>query len=121
MSVTFDEEKKIITVATPGNRKIILDDDGKKITLEDPSGNKVEMSDSGISLEATKDIVVNTKGKFNVDAKGGIMLKSAADLKAEGLNVEFKAKVGLKAQGTATAEISASGQTTVKGAMVMIN
>ena len=121
MSVTFDEEKKIITVATPGNRKIILDDDGKKITLEDPCGNKVEMSNSGISLEATKDIVVNTKGKFNVDAKGGIMLKSAADLKAEGLNVEFKAKVGLKAQGTATAEISASGQTTVKGAMVMIN
>lgn len=121
LSVTFDEEKKSITVTTPGKRKVVLDDDGKKITLEDPNGNKVEMSDSGIKLEATKDIVVNTKGKFNVDAKGGIALKSTADLKAEGLNVEFKAKVGLKAQGTATAEISASGQTTVKGAMVMIN
>jgi hypothetical protein len=79
------------------------------------------MSDSGIKLEATKDIIVNTKGKFNVDAKGGIAFKSTTDLKAEGLNVELKAKMGLKAQGSATAEISASGTTTVKGAMVMIN
>jgi hypothetical protein len=79
------------------------------------------MSSSGIKFDSPKDIVVSTKGKFNVDAKGGIILKSATDLKGEGLNVEFKAKVGLKAQGTATAEISASGQTVVKGAMVMIN
>lgn len=121
LSVTFDEEKKSITVTTPGNRKVVLDDDGKKITLEDPNGNKVEMSDSGINLETKKDITVKATGKFKVDAKGGIELKSTSDLKAEGLNVEIKAKVGLKAQGTATAEFSASGQTTVKGAMVMIN
>ena len=121
LSVTFDEEKKSITVSTPGNRKVVLDDDGKKITLEDPNGNKIEMSDSGINLETKKDITVKATGKFKVDAKGGIELKSTSDLKAEGLNVEIKAKVGLKAQGTATAEFSASGQTTVKGAMVMIN
>jgi Rhs element Vgr protein len=121
LSVLFDEKDKIITVATPGERKITLDDKGKKITLEDSKGNKVELSDSGIKLDSPKDIVVSTKGKFNVDAKGGIILKSATDLKGEGLNVEFKAKVGLKAQGTATAELSASGQTVVKGAMVMIN
>lgn len=121
LSVVFDEEKKSITITTPGKRKIVLDDDGKKISLEDPDKNKVEMSSSGIKFDSPKDIVVSTKGKFNVDAKGGIILKSATDLKGEGLNVEFKAKVGLKAQGTATAEISASGQTVVKGAMVMIN
>ena len=121
LSVLFDEKDKIITVMTPGERKITLDDKGKKISLEDSKGNKVELSDSGIKLDSPKDIVVSTKGKFNVDAKGGIILKSATDLKGEGLNVEFKAKVGLKAQGTATAELSASGQTVVKGAMVMIN
>jgi hypothetical protein len=53
--------------------------------------------------------------------KEELPLKSTTDLKAEGLNVELKAKMGLKAQGSATAEISASGTTTVKGAMVMIN
>lgn len=121
LSVTFDEEKKSITVTTPDKRTIVLDDNAKKITLEDPKGGTVELSENGIKLDSPKDIVVNTKGKFNVDAKGGIILKSTSDLKAEGLNMEFKAKVGFKAQGSATAELSASGQTTVKGAMVMIN
>ena len=121
LSVTFDEEKKSITVTTPGKRTIVLDDNAKKITLEDPKGGTVELSENGIKLDSPKDIVVNAKGKFNVDAKGGIILKSTSDLKAEGLNMEFKAKVGFKAQGSATAELSASGQTTVKGAMVMIN
>ena len=121
LSVTFDEEKKSITVTTPGKRTIVLDDNAKKITLEDPKGGTVELSENGIKLDSPKDIVVNAKGKFNVDAKGGIILKSTSDLKAEGLNMEFKAKVGFKAQGSATAELSASGQTIVKGAMVMIN
>ncbi|MBP5315369.1 MAG: hypothetical protein J6Y87_05835, partial [Muribaculaceae bacterium] len=121
LSVTFDEEKKSITVTTPGKRTIVLDDNAKKITLEDPKGGRVELSESGIKLDTPKDIVVSAKGKFNVDAKGGIILNSTSDLKAEGLNMEFKAKFGFKAQGSATAELSASGQTIVKGAMVMIN
>jgi hypothetical protein len=39
----------------------------------------------------------------------------------EGLNITNTAKVGFTAKGSASAEISASGQTIVKGAMVMIN
>ena len=48
-------------------------------------------------------------------------ISSKADVKAQGLNVECQAQVGFAAKGTATAELSASGQTTVRGAMVMIN
>ena len=121
LSVEFNEEKKSITITTPGNRKFILDDDGKKISVEDGSGNKLEMSDSGIKMESKKDIVVDTKGKFDVSAVGGINLSSKGDLKGEGLNVEFNGKVGFTGKGSATAEISASGQTVVKGALVMIN
>ena len=122
LSVEFNEEKKSITVTTPGKRKIVLDDDGKKISLEDGSGNKIEMSDSGIKMESKKDIVIDTKGKFNVSAVGGINLAAkSGDLKGEGLNVEFTGKVGFTGKGNAKAEVSASGQTTIKGAMVMIN
>ena len=122
LSVEFNEEKKSITVTTPGKRKIVLDDDGKKISLEDGSGNKIEMSDSGIKMESKKDIVIDTNGKFNVSAVGGINLAAkSGDLKGEGLNVEFTGKVGFTGKGNAKAEVSASGQTTIKGAMVMIN
>ena len=48
-------------------------------------------------------------------------ITSKADVKIDGLNVNCEAKVGLVAKGAASAELSASGQTTVKGAMVMIN
>ena len=121
LSVEFNEEKKSITVTTPGKRKFVLDDDGKKITVEDPSGNKLEMSDSGIKVESKKDITFDTKGKFNVSAVGGIALSSKGDLKGEGMNVEFNGKVGFTGKGSAKAEVSASGQTVIKGAMVMIN
>lgn len=120
LSVEFNEEKKSITIKTPGNRTFILDDDKKKIIVDD-SKNTVELSDSGIKISTPKDVTFDVKGKFNVDAKGGINLKTVGDMKSEGTNVEISAKVGVKVKGNATAELSASGQTTVKGAMVMIN
>jgi hypothetical protein len=43
------------------------------------------------------------------------------DLKASGMNVACEAQVGFTGKGSATAELSAAGQTTVKGALVMIN
>lgn len=120
MSVEFNEEKKVITIKTPGNRTFILDDENKKIVLDD-SKSSIVISDDGIKLSTPKDVVLDVKGKLDVDAKGGINLKTTGDLKGEGVNVEFNAKVGIKAKGSASAELSASGQTTVKGAMVMIN
>ncbi|MCL4100883.1 MULTISPECIES: type VI secretion system tip protein VgrG [unclassified Fibrobacter] len=120
MSVEFNEEKKSITIKTPGNRMFVLDDDQKKISLDD-STNTVELSDSGVKVKTSKDVTFDVTGKFNVDAKGGINLNSKGDLKGEGMNVNLTAQVGVAVKGNASAEISASGQTTVKGAMVMIN
>ena len=122
LSVEFNEEKKSITISTPGKRKFVLDDDAKKISVEDGSGNKIEMSDSGIKMESKKDIAIDTKGKFSVSAVSGMNLAvKSGDLKGEGLNVEFNGKVGFTGKGNAKAEVSASGQTVIKGAMVMIN
>ena len=96
--VEFDEEKKIISVSTPGNNKVELSDDGKSITLSDANGNEVKM-DKAMKLTGT----------------------AKQDAALEGMNVTVQGKVGASVKGNATAELSASGQTTVKGAMVMIN
>ena len=55
------------------------------------------------------------------ESTGKTTLTATQDLKASGLNVEATAQMGAKLAGNATAELSASGQTTVKGAIVMIN
>ena len=121
LSVEFDDDKKIITITTPGKNKIVLDDDAKSILLEDQNKNKVELSDSGIILDSPKDISISAKGKITLDATGELSLSSKADINGEGLNINLTAKAGFVAKGSASAEVSASGNTTVKGAMVMIN
>lgn len=121
--VEFDEQNKIITVTTPGANKMILSDQAQSIQLLDQNGNKVELTPSGISLTSPKDITVSATGSISMTASTGSisLTASAADVTASGLNVKCTGQIGFSAQGTATAELTATGQTTVKGALVMIN
>lgn len=119
--IEFNDEDKVITVETPAQNSIVLSDKDKSITLTDQNGNSVKLSSSGIALDSPKDITISAKGAITVSAVGALKLESKADVKVGGLNVECAAQVGLTAKGSATAELSAAGQTTVKGAMVMIN
>jgi len=119
--IEFDEKDKVITVTTPGNNKVVLSDKDKSILLSDQNGNQVELGPNGISLTSPKDIKLSAKGAISVDAVGAISLTAKADVKSAGLNVACEAQVGFTAKGNASAELSAAGQTVVKGAMVMIN
>ncbi|VAW84527.1 VgrG protein [hydrothermal vent metagenome] len=122
LKIELDDEKKIITIVTPGENTVVLSDDGKSILLQDQSGNKVELNDGGITIDSPKDITISAKGKISMEAVGNVeVTSSGADVTVDGLNITHTANVGFTAKGNATAELSASGQTTVKGAMVMIN
>ena len=48
-------------------------------------------------------------------------MNAKLDVGINGMNVKVAAKMGVSMKGNATAELSASGQTTVKGGIVMIN
>jgi hypothetical protein len=63
------------------------------------------MNSDGITMESYKDVII----------------KATGDIKMEGINIESKASAAFKAQGSASAEISSSATTTVKGSTVMIN
>lgn len=117
----FNDEDAAITIATPGANTVVLSDKEKAVTLTDEHGNKVRLDASGITLDSPKDIRINARGAITVSATGDLTLDSKADVKVDGVNVSCSAQVGLTAKGSATAELSAAGQTTVKGAMVMIN
>lgn len=121
LKLEFDDEKKVITLITPANNKIVINDDQKSILLQDQNSNKIELNSSGIVIDSPKDIKISAKGKVTIDAVGNIEATAQADIKCQGLNVNHQANVGFSAKGNATAELSASGQTTVKGGIVMIN
>jgi Rhs element Vgr protein len=121
MKINFDEEKKVITVETPGNNSIVISDDKKSITLKDQNGNTVTLDSSGITLESAKDINVKATGSCTIEANGAINIKSQQDVKTAGLNINNQAQMSFEAKANISAELSASAQTTVKGGIVMIN
>jgi uncharacterized protein involved in type VI secretion and phage assembly len=113
MLIELDEEKDIITVTTPASNKLVLSDDEKSILLSDENGNKIETSPSGILLDSPFDIKIN--------AGGNIAIKATADCTVSAANITSSANLAIASKGGASAELSAGGQTTVKGAMVLIN
>jgi Rhs element Vgr protein len=121
LKMEFDDDKKVITLITPGNNKIVISDDAKSILLQDQNSNKVELSPTGILLDSPKDITISAKGKVSISAVQNVEVAAQMDVKVAGLNINHNANVGFVAKGAASAELSAAGQTTVKGALVMIN
>ena len=119
--IEFNDEDKVITLSTPGKNSIVISDKDQSIVLTDQNNNKVTLDSSGITLDSPKDIKLTAKGGITLDAVNAVTITSKADVKCSGLNVNCEAQVGAVFKGTASVELSAAGQTTVKGAMVMIN
>lgn len=122
LKIELNDKDKVITINTPGGNEFVLSDEDKSITLTDQNGNKVEMTDAGISLNSAKDIKLDATGNVSITAGQKIDLKtSGGDVTLKGMNVNANGEIGAVVKGGASAELSAGGQTTVKGAMVMIN
>lgn len=119
--IELDEDQKTITITTPSANQVVLNDSDQSVLVQDQHGNRIRLGSDGIALDSPKDITLTAQGGITLDATGAIHLKSKADVKTEGLNINCEAQIGFTAKGAASAELSASGQTTVKGAMVMIN
>jgi Rhs element Vgr protein len=121
LKISFDDEKKVLHLETPGGNHITFSDDAKSIEIKDQHSNAITMDSNGISVHSTKDIVLNAKGNISLTAGQNVEVDAQMDVKISGLNINNTASLGFFAEGAATAELSASGQTTVKGAIVMIN
>lgn len=98
LSITFDDEKKVLTIETPGKNIFVLDDDAKCISMKDMNNNSIEMGPDGITINSSKDLI----------------------LKA-GTNLTQTANQAFSAKANASAELVASGATSIKGATVKIN
>lgn len=123
---------KTVSVTSGGGHSVTLDDGGggDGISMQDKGGNKV-LIDSGsnkIEIEAQGGIALSTSGDLNIKA-ANIKLDADADLNmTAGMNVSSEAGVAhnskgttLAAEGSGQAEFKSGGQTTVAGALVMIN
>lgn len=120
MKIEFEDVKKIITIWTPNNNQIVISDDEQSITILDETQNKMVMDPKGITWHTPKDFKLTADGLIDIKATKTISIEATQDLSIKGLNVKSEASVAISMKG-ATAEVNGSGQTTIKGGMVMIN
>jgi Rhs element Vgr protein len=105
MKFLFDDDKKSITLSTPGGRSILIDDDSGVIKLEDGNGNKIVMNSDGISIESGQKL----------------SLKANSDITIEGGNISSKAQMSFTAEGNSGIELKSSATAVLKGSLVQIN
>ena len=122
INIEFDDEKKILTLQTPNKNTAIFSDDEKSITIKDQNDNSIVMSDSGITIKSPKNITVEATQNLTLKGDQGVTIESSGgDVQIKGLNIKESAQMEYSAQGSMTASLQGGTQTTIKGAMVMIN
>ncbi|WEK21618.1 MAG: type VI secretion system tip protein VgrG [Candidatus Pedobacter colombiensis] len=114
------DENHIRSLVSRSDIKIVFDDEKKSLTFS-ASGSKIVLSDNGISIESADKLVLSAAAGIEINAGTVLAIEGKSGIKMKGPNIEAKADVAFTAKGNATAELSASGQVTVKGAMVIIN
>jgi hypothetical protein len=104
MKMIFDDDKKSLTLETPAGKKIVVDEQAGEITVSDENQNKLLMNSSGITLSGQT-----------------IEIKATNELKLSAVSLSVAAQAALTLEGTASAEVKASGNLVLKGAIVQIN
>lgn len=105
IKLLFNDDTRTVTLETPNGNRLVVDDDSGSVTVEDENSNALKMDSSGITLESAADITIKASGDVNI----------------EGANLSGTASAQAKLEGSAGAELSSSGTTTVKGSIVQIN
>jgi type VI secretion system secreted protein VgrG len=143
-----NDKNDVKTIQTRSGNKIVMNDKEGSVFVEDKDGNSMKIDgDGNVNVLANKTIVltcgdskiemkedgtVNITGKkitVSADEKATMVSKQASftadgnggDAKIDGMNAKINGSVGVKVAGGATTEVSASGQVSVKGAMIMLN
>ncbi|WP_034059554.1 type VI secretion system tip protein VgrG [Lacinutrix jangbogonensis] len=122
INIAFDDEKKILTLETPGKNTVILSDDNKDITIKDQNSNAIVLSESGITIKSAKNITIEATQNLTLKGTQGVSIESSGgDVEISGMNIKNTADMQYSAEAGATASLKSGAETTIKGAMVMIN
>jgi Rhs element Vgr protein len=106
IKLLFDDDRKSLTIETPGKRVLELDDKGETFSMKDDFGNRIIMKKEGITIESAGDIIMKAKKDIKATAQ---------------VQLELKGTSGAKLEGSGPVTVQSSANTIVKGSIVMIN
>jgi len=106
IKLLFDDDRKSLTIETPGKRVLQFDDKDEVMIMKDDFGNKIIMDKDGITIESAGDIVMKANKEIKATAQTQLGLKGNS---------------GAKLEGSGPVTVQSSANTIIKGSMVMIN
>lgn len=122
LTLEFDDDKKVITLITPGNNQLVISDEAKGLTLTDQQQNSITLSDQGMALVSKSGLSISAGQDISITSTGGsVNIQAGQQVALKGLNVSVTADADLSLSGTATAALKGGTETTIRGAVVMIN
>ena len=122
MKITFDEEKKVITIITPGSNQLVFSDEDQSIKMTDQNGNFIELSPSGIEINSASNIKIEAAEAITITGPTGITgSASGGDISWSAMNISGSADIEYSASASASASFSSSGELSITGTMVLIN
>lgn len=106
LKLVFNDEKKSITLETPGGQSLVIDDDQGSIVITDSNGNTITLDSSGITMDSGGDVAITA---------------STAVTAESGTELSLTAGTEFKATGSAGAEMTTSAIAKIEGSLVQIN
>lgn len=127
-----EKDKQTVTLTMPSGAQLKLDDEKQTAVLQDKGGKNTltfNFKNGEASLSGEKKLVLSAGSTtITLESSGNLTLKCSGKLSMEGGSIAGKAQGQLSLQGATaqmkgdgTAEVSASGSTTIKGGIVKIN
>ncbi len=100
MRLHFDDDQRILTLATPAGHALVLDDAAGALTLQDGHGNKIVLDASGIAIESAGALALKAATATTLEAQASLSIQAASDLKLEAAaNAELKAGASVRLSG----------------------
>ncbi|MEM6684328.1 MAG: type VI secretion system tip protein VgrG, partial [Bacteroidota bacterium] len=122
INIQFDDENKVLTLETPNKNTAIFSDEDEEITIKDQNNNSIVMSSSGITIKSDTNITIEATQNLTLKGDTGVTIEaSGGDVNIKGMNIKETADMEYSAEGSMTASLQGGTETTIKGAMVMIN
>ncbi|MBY5947688.1 type VI secretion system Vgr family protein [Photobacterium rosenbergii] len=84
-------------------------------------GGSLSQSGTSVSIKADGSFSGKAGSSMSLQANSSFTAKGTSSATIKGLNATLQGDVGATVKGTAKAEVSSSGQTAVKGGIVMVN
>nr|WP_228481315.1 type VI secretion system tip protein TssI/VgrG [Vibrio fluminensis] len=97
------------TVSVSGSSKVAID------------GGSLSQSGSSVSISSDGSLSAKAGTSMALSASTSFAAKGSTGAKLQGLNAEVKGDVSAKLSGAASSEVSSSGQTAIKGTILMVN